>query len=161
MHESSNLPINHFYPPCYNGMMKVLQELRSVLCRQQTVVNALLFGSYADGSAHAMSDLDIAIETNRGLSLLEMGTIISDIESVIDKKVDLVILNDLYKKSPLLAYNIYLNHRVLCITDEEKYRNFKENALHYYLDFKHALDEQNVAFSRRIADGNLAKIKTA
>ena len=141
--------------------MKRVQELRAVLCRQETVVNALLFGSYANETAHAMSDVDIAIETTRELSLLEIGTIISDIESLLDKKVDLIILNDLYKKSPLLAYNIYLNHRVLCITDEEKYRNFKENSLHYYLDFKQALDEQNVAFSRRIADGNLAKIKTA
>jgi len=145
----------------YNESMRVQQELVEILCRNEMVVNALLFGSYASGRVHNMSDVDIAIETARELSLYEMGMIIADIESLLDKKVDLVILNDLYKKSPLLAYNIYLNHQKLCIGDQKKYDRFKENALRYYLDFKPVLDEQNIAFSKRIADGNLAKIETA
>jgi len=86
---------------------------------------------------------------------------ISKLESATNKKIDLVILNNLYKKSPLLAYNIYLQHKIIFLKDEKSFKSFKENALHYYMDFEHILDEQNRAFLQRIADGNLAKTKTA
>ena len=138
-----------------------LSKIKETLNSYDVITNALLFGSYAKGTPHGMSDIDIAIQTRKDLDLLAIGEIISTIESVVEKKVDLVVLNDLHKKAPLLAFNIYQNHKALFVKDKKAYDSFKENALHFYLDFKHIIDEQNRSFSQRVADGTLAKIKTA
>lgn len=138
-----------------------LSKIKEILDSYDVIINALLFGSYAKGASHSMSDIDIAIQTREEPDLLAIGEIISDVESVAEKKVDLVMLNDLYKKAPLLAFNIYQNHKILFIKDKEAFDSFKENALHFYLDFKHIIDEQNRAFLQRVADGTLAEIKTA
>ena len=145
---------------CYNSLME-LAKIKEILNSYDAVTNALLFGSYAKGIAKSMSDIDIAIQTREEMDLFTIGEIIANIESAIERRVDLVVLNDLYKKAPLLAFNIYQKHKVLFIKDKEAYDSFKENALHFYLDFKHIIDEQNRAFSQRVADGTLAKIKTA
>ena len=138
-----------------------LSKIKEILNSYDVIINALLFGSYAKGKQHAMSDIDIAIQTKEELDLLTLGEIISAVEGAAKRKVDIVVLNDLYKKAPLLAFNIYQNHKALFIKDKKVYDCFKENALHFYLDFKHVIDDQNRAFSQRVADGTLAKIKTA
>jgi len=141
--------------------MKQIQKLTDTLKKHNFIQTALLFGSYAKGTTHSMSDIDIAIETSRELNLLELGSIVSEIETLYNQKVDLVILNDLYKKRPLLAYNIYQNHKLLFTKDINGYISFKTNALHYYMDFQNILEEQNKAFHKRVSDGNIAKTKTA
>ncbi|WP_457749140.1 type VII toxin-antitoxin system MntA family adenylyltransferase antitoxin [Sulfurimonas sp.] len=135
-------------------------KIKNILQNYATIENALLFGSYASNTAHNMSDVDIAIQTSEELDIFEIGEIIAVLESHLGKKIDFILLNELYKKSPLLAYNIYKNHLPLFIKNREKYNYFKESALHYYLDFKHVIDAQNEAFNERIANGNLAKTQT-
>ena len=136
-------------------------QISEILTKYDFISNILLFGSYAAGKNSYLSDIDIAIHTTKELELLELGSLISLLESTLDIKVDLVILNELYKKSPLLAYNIYQSHKIISIRDKKRYREFKSNALHYYMDFKPVLEAQNRAFLKRIEDGTLAKIKTA
>ncbi len=115
-----------------------ISEIKNILRSYDVITNALLFGSHADNTQHAMSDIDIAVITKNEMDIFTMGEIISKLEAITGSKIDLVSLNDLYKKSPLLAYNIYQNHKIIFLRDE-----------------------QNEAFSQRIADGDLAKIKTA
>ncbi len=138
-----------------------ISEIKNILRSYDVITNALLFGSHADNTQHTMSDIDIAVATKNEMDIFSMGEIISKLEDATSAKIDFIILNDLYKKSPLLAYNIYQNHKIIFLRDEQSFKSFKENTLHYYMDFKHILDEQNEAFSQRVADGNLAKIKTA
>lgn len=141
--------------------MNIELKLQKVLNQYDFITNILIFGSFATNKQNNMSDIDIAIQANKDIDIFELGEIISNIESTLDLKTDLVILNDLYKTSPLLAYNIYQSHKPLYITDTEAYNNFKENALHYYMDFKPIIEEQNRAFLERVKNGTIAKIKTA
>jgi len=67
---------------------------------------AVLFGTYARNEELVMSDVDLAIHTSKDLDLPEIGAIISQLEKLLGLEVDLVILNNLYKKNPLFAYNI-------------------------------------------------------
>ena len=138
-----------------------ISKIKNILLSYDVITNALLFGSYADNTQHTMSDIDIAVETKNDMDIFTMGEIISKLESATDKKIDFIILNDLYIKSPLLAYNIYQKYKIIFLKNKKSFTSFKENTLHHYMDFKHVLDEQNRAFLQRIADGNLAKIKTA
>lgn len=141
--------------------MKMELKLEKVLSQYDFITNVLIFGSYATDKQNSMSDIDIAMQTNKDIDIFELGEIISNLESALALKTDLVILNDLYKKSPLLAYNIYQSHKAVYINDTGAYNNFKENALHYYLDFQHVIEEQNKAFLERVKNGTIAKIKTA
>lgn len=138
-----------------------INKIRDILEEYDFIINALLFGSYSNGKADRFSDVDIAIEVTKTIDLLTMGEIISRLEIEVERKTDLVIINDLHKKSPLLAFNIYKNHKRLFIKDQKRYDGFKENALHFYLDFKRVLDEQNRMFLKRVESGNIGKIKTA
>lgn len=138
-----------------------IKQITQVLSSYDTITNALVFGSFAKGTQTKMSDLDIAIETKNDMSLLSMGAIISDLETICKRKIDLIILNSLPCKAPLLAFNIYKNHIPIFINDKNSYNKFNENALHHFLDFKPVLQAQNETFTQRILDGNLAKTKTA
>ncbi|QOP44291.1 nucleotidyltransferase domain-containing protein [Sulfurimonas sediminis] len=139
----------------------LIEQIKNILQKYEVIENALLFGSYANNQQHKMSDIDIAVQTTKELDLFEMGEIISDLETQLNNKIDFIILNELYKNSPLLAYNIYLNHIPVFIHNHKKYNIFKENSMHYYFDFKHIIDEQNETFKQRILDGNIAKTQTA
>ncbi len=142
--------------------MSLVQKIDNLLTSEYSFIRtALLFGSYASSSEHNMSDIDIAIECDEEISFLMMGDIVSFLEASLKRRVDLVILNDIYKKSPLLAYNIYKSHKKIFVHDREKYQEFKLNALHYYMDFKPIIEMHHKAFSKRIQSGNLAKTQTA
>ena len=137
------------------------EKIQKVLSDYDFIVNTVVFGSYANSKMGEFSDIDMAIETSREVGILELGGIISNLETCTNKKIDLVLLNSLYKHRPLLAYNIYINHKIIFIKDMQRYNDFKINALHYYMDFKYILDEQNKAFRQRVANGNIGKTKTA
>lgn len=141
--------------------MNIELKLKELLSQYNFIVNVLIFGSYAKNKQNSMSDIDIAVQTNKEIDIFELGEIISNLESTLALKIDLLILNNLYKKSPLLAYNIYQSHKQVYVNDTETYNSFKENALHYYLDFQHVIEEQNIAFLERVKNGTIAKIKTA
>src|SRR3990167_3156441 len=137
--------------------MKIELKLQELLSQYDFISNVLIFGSFALDKQNSMSDIDIAIQTTRDIDIFTIGEIISNLESALAIKIDLVILNNLYKKSPLLAYNIYQSHKQVYINDVEKYNDFKSNALHYYLDFKPIIEEQNRAFLKRVENGTIAK----
>lgn len=136
-------------------------KIITILKRYDFITNAFIFGSYAKNKQTSLSDIDIAIQTNKDIDLFTIGEIIADLESIGNIKIDLVLCNELYKYSPLLAYNIYQNHKILYIQNTKEYNDFKENSLHYYLDFKPVIDEQNTAFLERVKNGNIAKTKIA
>ncbi|PHS58191.1 MAG: hypothetical protein COB17_04140 [Sulfurimonas sp.] len=74
-------------------------QVKNILQENQNIIFALLFGSYANGKSNDMSDIDIAIFTDKELDIFEFGMIVSDLEQLSDKKIDLVVLNNLYKKT--------------------------------------------------------------
>lgn len=141
--------------------MNILKEIDNILSKYDFISTALVFGSYAANTFTSMSDIDIAVGTTRELTLPEIGEIISILESKLRKKIDLVILNNLPYRRPLLAYNIYRKHVLIFSRDTSFYHQFKTDTLHAYMDFKHIIDAQNKAFDQRIHNGTLAETQTA
>ncbi|NWF67295.1 MAG: nucleotidyltransferase domain-containing protein [Campylobacterales bacterium] len=122
---------------------------------------ALLFGSSVNKQIHFFSDIDIAIHTKRELELLEIGELVINLEDILHKKVDLVILNGLYKKNSFLSYNITTNNEVIILNDENLYIDFKTNSFLWYFDFEPTLKMFNENFLKRVENGNFGKTKTA
>ena len=112
---------------------EVREEIRSVLMHEPRVTYALVFGSTARGTARADSDLDVAIGRNAPFAILELGDLISRLESATGKTVDLVQLDD---AQPALAYRIFKDGVVVFERDREALVQRKARAILDYLDFK-------------------------
>ena len=84
-----------------------IELIKEYLSTHPDVIFAVIFGSFAEGRQTKVSDIDIGVYTNRELELLELGQLVADIENIVKHKVDIVILNDLHKRSPAFAIKSY------------------------------------------------------
>ncbi len=141
--------------------MQQIEAIRSVLEEFNYIEFALLFGSVSDGKAHALSDIDIALHTDTPLDLLEQGYLISALEEATQKRVDLVLLNDLYKTAPKLAFNIVDRHSVILQRDRQKYIDFKTATYKYYFDHEQMYRMFDDALRKRLQNGTYGKTKAS
>jgi predicted nucleotidyltransferase len=111
----------------------VLEAVRSVLMSEPRVGYALVFGSCARGTAHARSDLDVAIGTDAPLDVHQLGDLVVRIESASGRNVDLVLLDE---APPALAYRVFRDGVVVVERDRPALVRRKARAILDYLDFK-------------------------
>ena len=137
------------------------ESLKKVLQTYDFIDFALLFGSYAKGTQSALSDIDIAIYTNRSIDLLEQGSIISHLEGLLEKHVDLLLLNNLYKENARMAFNIIDNHKVIFCNTLEKYLDFKTYTYKYYFDQLPMYEFFDNALIERIESGTYGKTQAS
>lgn len=131
---------------------KELNIIHDILNEYDEIIFALLFGSRVDNKISSKSDIDIGIFTDGTLDLLKKGKIITDIENIAKQKVDLVELNEIYRKSPLLAYKVATNHKVIIEKNENLLTDFKTNSFKHYFDSIKLRETVRAAFLKRIAD---------
>ncbi len=79
------------------------------------------------------------------------------LESKIGKKIDMIILNDIYKKDPLFAFEILDNHTLLLINDEDSYITFKTSSQLYFLDHKPLIETNEKALLNRIKNDKIGE----
>lgn len=118
---------------------------------------ALLFGSFAEDNAFDLSDVDIGIFVSRDISLLEHGNLIAGMESILKRTTDITVLNDIYKKSPVLAFNIIEKSRLLLCSNEGRYIEFRKYVLLYFMDSNNLRKEINHAFKERLRRDEFGK----
>jgi uncharacterized protein len=75
-------------------ILEKLTELKPILQKEYAVKDIGLFGSYSDGSFSEKSDIDILVEFERPIGW-RFFTLELFLESVFDKKIDLVTKNAL------------------------------------------------------------------
>lgn len=117
------------------------------------MISAILFGSFAEGRENDMSDIDIGVLVSKELSLIEVGFLAAGMEMVFKRRVDLVILNDLYKKNPLLAYEIITKGNLMFCRDQEKLVELKTNTILSFLDMLPLRDAVTRKFQERLQNG--------
>lgn len=135
----------------------MIENIKKYLEQYENISFAVIYGSYASGNTNCKSDLDIGIYTNQEIDLLKLGTIITNLERITDFKVDLIELNNLFNKSPLLAYRIITNHKVIFIRDETVLLNFKRLTFLNYFDTEGLRKTVNAAFYNRISEKKFGK----
>jgi predicted nucleotidyltransferase len=112
-----------------------MEALRAALEGEPRIAYALIFGSTARGSAHASSDLDIAVGLAPGteLEVSELGALASRLEKAAGRSVDLVLLDE----APIaLAYRIFRDGELLLERDHAALVERKTRAILEYLDFR-------------------------
>lgn len=136
---------------------KLFENLKKFFENLDFIDFALVFGSYAKEKVLPISDLDIAIHTSKELEFLEIGNLISEMEKITKKEVDLVILNGIYQKNPLLAYNIISEGILIFCKNKEKWINFKTKCLLYFFDHQPLYETIDKALIKRIKENKFAK----
>jgi predicted nucleotidyltransferase len=117
-----------------NYYQHIAKEFKAYFEQYEQINFALLFGSCVTDKFSDMSDIDVAIHSDELLDILLLGKMISDLEKVSNRKIDIIELNDLYKKNPLLAYNIISGSDICLIKNPEKFVDFKKYTYLYYID---------------------------
>ena len=112
-----------------------MEALRRVLERDPRLAYGLLFGSTARGSAHAGSDLDVALGLAPGVRLdaAALGELISTLEAATGRTIDLVLLDE---APPALAYRVFRDGQVVFERDHAALVERKVRAILEYLDYK-------------------------
>jgi predicted nucleotidyltransferase len=118
---------------------------------------AIVFGSVGEGRATNISDVDIGVYVKEDVPLTSLGLLSARCETVSGRKVDLVILNNLYKKKPVLAYEIAAKGYLLFSRDRNDYVEFKKNTFLYYLDTMPLRNEVDKSFMKRLNSGKFGK----
>lgn len=117
------------------------------------IESAVLFGSFAEGKENEMSDIDIGIVAMKDLSLIEIGLIAARMETAFKRRADVVILNCLYRKNPLLAYEILSKGKVLFCKNRERLIELKTNAILSFMDTAPLRDAVNMGLRERMRSG--------
>ena len=138
-----------------------MQKIEKTLKSYPFVEFALLFGSYVRDAQTELSDIDIAIYVSYPISLLEQGELISLLEESLEKKVDLVILNNLYRDNAKMAFNIVDQHLPIYSKNNKKYIEFKANTYTYYFDLKPMYEMFDKALIERMNRGTYGKTKAS
>ena len=101
----------------------------------QQVAFALVFGSRARGTAHAGSDVDVALGFGhaRRPATRELGAIVSRMEEAAGQTVDLVVLED---APPGLAYRVFRDGVPVLVRDRPAMVERKARAILEYLDYQ-------------------------
>lgn len=112
-----------------------MNTLRQVLDEDERVDYALLFGSSARGTAHAHSDLDIALGLKAGTCMepLDLGDLVARVERATGRAVDVLLLDE---ASPAIAYRVFRDGRVIVDRNHRALVERKTRAILEYLDFR-------------------------
>lgn len=122
-------------------------SLRAALEREPDVVFGYLFGSHANGTATALSDVDVAVYLRPGSPVDARGVMVR-LPIPRDTHVDVVILNT----APLtLAYET-LKGRLLLSRDEDARVDFETSLTHRYLDRAYYMRRHLEAFAERMLE---------
>lgn len=136
---------------------KIVKILKEYFEKEDNVIFAYLFGSYAKGKERENSDVDIAVYVNELIAKDSKKVLdfqikhMSNISDILKKEVDLVILN---QASPLLRHEVISEGILLVEKDHNKLVNFKKLSFYYYQDWLNIMKIKIMYIKERIsADG--------
>ena len=137
--------------------MEEIKKITKFLKSRNFIIFALLFGSFSLGKATDMSDIDLAIYLKEDIPIIEYGNLISQLESFTGRRIDLVILNNLYDENPRFAYQILSTGKILFVKDKNLFSDYKTKVFLYYFDAEPILKLIDKAFLQRIKEGYIGK----
>ena len=134
---------------------RIIKTLTKVLKREEDILFAILFGSYARGDYFSTSDIDVAVYLKKydSNSFHYVAKLEAKLMSVLKTdNVDLVILND---ASPALKYEIVTEGELLFAQDEDEFYLYYSYVLREFFDFRY---HQKKFFNHAVAEIRRKKI---
>lgn len=115
-------------------------------CQETGIELLVLFGSYADGAAGSESDVDLAVQPERGITADKLQFIFDFEEIFAPHSVDLVVLTPL--TSPLLLHEIFFRGMPLYESIPGAFRKGRLRAWKLYQDTAPLRRRQKAALER-------------
>jgi hypothetical protein len=112
-----------------------IQKIRRYLAKQSCILAGYLFGSQANEKARPNSDVDVAILVNNRQRMDHLELEIrfrSDLEKLMKKEVDVVIMNH---ADPFLKQQIYSNGKCIFSRNRKEHEGLKWRHVREYWDF--------------------------
>ena len=109
----------------------ILEELEAYFRERSDVCLAFLFGSMAKGKTNRNSDADVAVYFTEGYDINVVRNMATDIEGIVMREVDLIVLND---ASPSIAWSA-MRGIPLSIKNQEFYLEYMLNVSREAEDF--------------------------
>lgn len=132
------------------GHGALVDEARAALAGDSRVRFAYLFGSEAQGTAGAGSDVDVAVWTEPRFDLMQLGELAEGLQRRMGKRVDLV---DLWGAPPVLAREVTRDGIVIADRDRDARLAFELEALRRYEDTRPLRAAQQLLIKERLAHG--------
>lgn len=132
-----------------------LSELKTYLGNCPDVVFAYQIGSSLEHER--FRDIDLAIFFSSDPGLLRVGEIISELSIITCKDIDVVTLNGLPFKHPILAYEVYSKGYLLLSNDENEHLKQRSLAMSVYMDTQPLRELMQQSFEKRVKSKNFAK----
>lgn len=128
---------------------EAIKAAESVFRKENNVLIAYLFGSYARGVQTTKSDVDVAVLLSETpLKMLEYFLHLgNELSTALNNEVDLIILN---AAPPLLKHQIIKHGKLLYCKDEKTRIKFEAKAQDEYLDFSIAIARYDKCFIKEI-----------
>ncbi|MEK7377036.1 MAG: nucleotidyltransferase domain-containing protein [Candidatus Margulisiibacteriota bacterium] len=111
-----------------------MEKLREYFGCKQEVIMAFLFGSSAKSRMTSQSDFDIAVWLREGYSIEEINSTWRDLESILKRNVDLIVLNQARpsiawaamrgKKILVRDFRFFINKMLEVSAEAEDFREF-------------------------------------
>lgn len=146
----------------------IKKEVTSFLLRQKDVMFIVFFGSFTEPSKEEYRDIDVAIYFNEEPDLLRHGHLAGKTEEIAGAKVDLVVLNGLYHKNPLLAHEIVCKHEIIpnrsAFSENEihsTYIQYRVNCMKHFEDTAYLRKRLSDALKSRIRRGKFGTRQNA
>ena len=111
----------------------VIAKLKGFLLGYENAINAILFGSNAEGRVTRDSDLDIAIFFNSRPDIYMRNELRGKLEKMLGKTADLVALNE---ASPVIRMQVLRKGILLVNKNPMVYNEFFVNTIKEYYDLK-------------------------
>lgn len=116
-------------------MSQIEKKIVDFFNKKTHLASVILFGSYAQHTENAQSDVDIAILCNPS-NIPDPFTLISwreDLSALLHKDVDLVCLNT---ASPIIGMQVYKNGKILVVNDSQEFANYQIRLFVDYAELK-------------------------
>ncbi len=133
--------------------------MKKLLFEREEIVFVYLYGSMARGTANKLSDIDIAVYIDKNKkpesgSFGYRSELITELQSLLNREVDLVILNDV---SISLAFNILKDGKLLLSKSKRKRIEFHRAIMVKYLDFNPMYNIQEHYLNKSLKDGHFGR----
>ena len=137
--------------------MKLQEQLREFIRREEKVELAYLFGSAARGKRGKLSDVDVAVHLDASVSSRERFKLrlrlMSEIASLLKTdNVDLIVMND---APPTLNYEI-IRFKPVFARDASRKVEVEHRIMSRYLDRRYYEKRALDAFLRRVSEKGLS-----
>jgi hypothetical protein len=136
--------------------MKELQrkKIKKLLSKDNNIIAAYLFGSYAVGVANEDSDFDVAVlvENVPNDSIDYRIKKAMELEKILGKNVDFVIINN---SSYILSFQIFKEGKIIYEKDADKRAVYQMHFLSRYYDYIKFYDYYSNYLSKEIKKGGL------